>query len=464
MSGQSEMVSGTDPDTRPGPCPEGRTHWHALWASWLGCLFDGLDASIFAMVLYPAMSELLKVDTHSTVGYYASLVLAVFLVGWAAGGLVLGRLSDQIGRVKTLILSILVYTVFTGLCALSQSWQEMALYRFFVGFGIGGELSVGAIMLSEHWKGNQRLHAISFMATSWGCGYFATGLLNWCLGDLSWRYLFAAGVVPALLTLYVRLKLRESEEFKTFKKYKEDLKKRAHLSEEDRILLSEPLTEILSRENLRALMVVVAITSSGIIGYWSVLSWVPAWINQLVQGAAVSERSLASMIMNAGTILGAASCGFIILRLGRKATVALGLSLTLICCQGLFLTSTSFGAPLLIWLFLCGFFSIMSAVTVCIYVPEIFHTRLSGTAFGFAFNIGRIFAAGAALVSGQLIVAFDGSYARAASTVACVYVVGIVASLFIRRTSGEPLSGLPQRSTANREPIERQPFEIASPR
>ncbi|MCC7531160.1 MAG: MFS transporter [Candidatus Melainabacteria bacterium] len=463
MSEHSETILETDRSFDPSPASlEARTRWHALWASWLGCLFDGLDASIFAIVLYPAMSELLKVDAHSTVGYYASFILAAFLVGWALGGLVLGRLADQIGRVKTLILSILVYTIFTGLCALSQSWQEMALYRFFVGFGIGGELSVGAIMLSEHWKGSQRLHALSFMATSWGCGYFAAGLLNWCLGDLSWRYLFAAGIVPALLTLYVRLKLKESEDFKTFKRYREELKRRVHLTEEDRAFLSEPLKEILGRENLRALIVVVAITSSGIIGYWSVLSWVPAWINQLTQSAAVYERSLASMVMNAGTIFGAASTGFIILRLGRRATVALGLSLTLICCQGLFLTCRSFGMPLLIWLFFCGFFSIMSAVTICIYVPEIFHTRLCGTAFGVAFNIGRIFGAVAALASGQLIVAFDGSYARAASTVACVYVVGIVASLFIRRTSGEPLSGLPCRSEPNRKPaFERQTIESA---
>jgi MFS family permease len=402
-------------------------HWHALAASWLGCLFDGLDASIFTIVLYPALSELLGTSSHAVVGYYGGLIIATFLLGWSLGGLFFGRLSDQVGRVKALIISILLYTLATGLCSLSHSWQELAFYRFLVGLGIGGELSVGTIMLSEHWQGKQRLHAVSAMATSWGFGYFATALMTAGLGSSSWRYLFAAGVLPAMITLYIRLNLKESESFMRAKK-QHTMKTKLH---------REPLREVFWGEHLRSLLVVISITSCGIVGYWTVLSWIPSWINQMIGTDAVYERSLAMMLMNLGSVLGAASTGFMVLCFGRQFTVSLSFSMTLVLCQLIFNTGHGFDGAFLTMLFLCGFFSIMSATTICIYVPEIFPLPVQGTAFGVAFNFGRVFAAAIALLSAQLIARFDGSYALAASTLSYVYLVGIIASCFMRRTSGE---------------------------
>lgn len=418
------------------------SHWHALAVTWLGCLFDGLDASIFTIVLYPALSELLGTKSHSTVGYYGAIIIATFLVGWALGGLVFGRLADQVGRVKTLIISILVYTIATGLCATSQNWQELAIYRFLVGLGIGGELSVGAIMLSEHWHGRQRLHAVSFMATSWGVGYFATAAISLGLGQASWRYLFAAGVIPALITLYIRLKLSESEKFVALQNYRASLRKQENLNSAQRKVFAEPLKELFKKEMLRPLLAIVAITSCGIIGYWTVLSWIPAWINQLTGTEATYERSVALMVMNLGSIIGAAITGFIVLRIGRKLTIALAFGLTLILCQIMFNTIHSFNSQLLLLLFLCGLFSIMSAVTICIYVPEVFPLHIQGTAFGLAFNFGRIIAAAFALVSGQLIATFDGSYAMAASALSHVYVLGIVAAYFLHSPRGGQLNEL----------------------
>ncbi|MDQ5934472.1 MAG: hypothetical protein QG574_1778 [Cyanobacteriota bacterium erpe_2018_sw_21hr_WHONDRS-SW48-000092_B_bin.40] len=437
------------------------SHWHALAVAWLGCLFDGLDASIFTIVLYPALSELLGTKSYSIVGYYGAIIIAFFLVGWALGGLVFGRLADQVGRVKTLIISILVYTIATGLCAISQSWQELAIYRFLVGLGIGGELSVGAIMLSEHWHGRQRLHAVSFMATSWGVGYFATAAISLGLCQASWRNLFAAGVIPALITLYIRLRLSESEKFVALQNYRASLRAENNLKDEQRKVFAEPLKETFKKEMLRPLLVIVAITSSGIIGYWTVLSWIPAWINQLTGTAATYERSVALMVMNLGSIIGAAATGFIVLRIGRKLTIGLAFGLTLILCQIMFNTIHSFDSQLLILLFFCGLFSIMSAVTICIYVPEVFPLHMQGTAFGLAFNFGRIIAAAFALISGQLIATFNGSYALAASALSYVYVLGILAACLLPTPRGGRLNEIEKhlKNSVGKRPT---PKEIVS--
>src|SRR5271170_5859318 len=114
-----------------------KSQWHVLLATWLGEMFDGMDASIFVLVLFPALSELLNTKSHSIVGLHGSYILATFMVGWAIGGIGFGILADYIGRARTLVYTILLYAIFTGLCALSHNWQEMAIYRFLVGCGIG---------------------------------------------------------------------------------------------------------------------------------------------------------------------------------------------------------------------------------------------------------------------------------------------------------------------------------------
>ena len=124
--------------------PETTQNWtaqnfHVLLATWLGTLFDGMDCSIYILTLYPSLSELLGTTSHATVGSYGALLLALFMFGWAAGAVVFGMCADRIGRSKTLVLTVLLYAFCTGLCAICQTWQELALCRFFVGCGIGGE-------------------------------------------------------------------------------------------------------------------------------------------------------------------------------------------------------------------------------------------------------------------------------------------------------------------------------------
>ncbi len=412
---------------------------HVLLATWLGEMFDGMDASIFVLVLFPAMSELLKTTSHSTAGVYGSIVLATFMVGWAAGAILFGILSDYIGRTRTMILSILLYALCTGLCALSHSWIELAVYRFLVGCGIGGEISAGAVLLSECWRGNSRLHAAGIVNSSFGSGYLIAALLNLWLGHFGWRWLFLAGVIPALLTVYLRCKLKEPAQFELVREYKKRLKckTKEKLSPQESELLRFTFGQIFARGTRGKTAVVAALASTTIVGYWAVLAWLPPWINQLTGTSAVAERSAAAIAMNIGAIIFSLLSGSIVLWLGRRNAFRFAFLGALVCCAGMFLTVKAFGPLLLVWAFAVGCFVPVPFAFLFVYVPELFAARIRGTAFGFSVQFGRLAAAVAALCGGQLIAFFGGSYAYAGACLAGFYLVGIVVSFFMPHTNGE---------------------------
>lgn len=408
-------------------------------ATWLGAFFDGLDATIFVMVLVPALSELLNTSSHTEVGVVGSYILAVFMVGWAVGAVIFGILADYIGRAKTLTLTILLYAVCTGLCALSHSWQELALYRFFVGCGIGGEVGIGGVMIAECWKGRARLFAAGTMVSAFGVGYLGTSLLNLGIGGFGWRWLFVAGVVPALLTFYLRAKLKDSVEFEFISEAKKRARQKpANLrNEQERELLKFTFGELFKKEHIGKTAVICAMASSAIMGYWAVLSWIPAWVNQLVDGAAINERSATTIALNLGSILSAMLGGYYVHYLGRRMAFRIGTLAAFVCCVLMFTTVKSFGLVLLNYAFWTGFLAFTPFVVLFVYVPELFDTNMRATGFGFSYNSGRVFAAIAVVLGGQLISLFGGSYAMAGATVASVYLIGVVASFFMPTTNGQ---------------------------
>ncbi len=415
------------------------SRWHVLAATWLGAFFDGMDATIYVMVLFPALSELLNTQNHSTVGLYGSIILAVFMLGWAVGAVVFGMMADHIGRARTLTITILMYALFTGLCATAHNWGELAFYRFLVGCGIGGEVGIGGVLLSECWKGRSRLNAVGVMVSAFGVGYLATSLLNLAFGQEGWRILFMIGVMPALMTLYLRVTLKDSEEYE----FVAELKKRARAksaearSEMEKRLVRPTFPDLFSAENRPKTLIITAMASSAIMGYWAVLSWIPSWINQMCGSAAVQERSTVTIVMNVGLITAGVMGGYLLSKFGRSMCFRLGSLGSFLCCVGMFCTVKSFGPALLIWAFVTGYFTIIPFVVLFAYIPELFETRLRGTGFGFSYNLGRIFAGLAALCSGQLIGLFAGSYSMAAATVSAVYLIGVVASFYMPKTSGE---------------------------
>ncbi len=351
-----------------------------------------MDASIFVLVLFPALSELLATKSHSVVGMHGSFILATFMIGWATGGIIFGILADHIGRARTLVYTILLYAIFTGLCGLSHSWQEMAFYRFLVGCGIGGEISIGGVLMAEYWRGNSRLHATGAMCTSFGFGYLVAALLNLAVGGLGWRWLFFAGIVPAFLTAYVRAKLKEPVQFELMREYKKRLraKSKSDLTADEAAILQFPLWQLFNKDNRGRIILAVCLASTAIVGYWAVLAWIPPWINQLTGTTATQERSMAAIALNIGTIVSSLLAGTIVTYFGRRISFCLSFSGAFTCCMGMFLTTQKFSDVLLLWCFSVGFFAGLVFALLFIYIPEIFETKLRATAVGFGIQFGRV--------------------------------------------------------------------------
>lgn len=418
---------------------DGPKPWHVLLATWLGGVFDGFDSSIFAMVLFPAVSELIGTKDSSSVGQYGSYIIAMFLVGWAIGAAFFGWLADRIGRAKTLTLTILVYALCTGLCAAAHSWWEMGLYRFLVGAGIGGEMGIGAVLLTECWPKKSRLHAVGFMATSLGVGYLLTASLNLMLGGFGWRWLFVAGIAPAFLTLYIRSKLKEPDNFTRMQNAREEAKNTNHedRTEEQHELLTSTFAALLNKENLRKTCIVSMLTSCAIIAWWAVLSWIPSWINQITGDLAVEQRSHVMFFKDIGMILSGILGGLIITKLGYRKCMGWTFALAFIATVTMFMSFKTFTPLIFPFIMAVGFFAHVPFVLLWGYIPELYATRIRGTAFGITYNVGRLVAAAAAVLSGELIKVFNGSYATAASTVACVFLLGTIVSFFMPKPCGK---------------------------
>ncbi|HEY8504684.1 MAG TPA: MFS transporter, partial [Gemmataceae bacterium] len=188
-----------------------RYQWLVLVIASLGWVFDVFEGQIFVASMNEAMPELAPSgSTRGDFRYYENISFAAFLVGGAAGGVLFGWLSDRIGRVRTLVYTILLYSTVTCLSALSQSWWHMALTRFLVGMGTGGEWAVGAALVAEVFPTRARAWSLSIFHGSSVLGtMMAVAAGAFLVPNLGWRAGFVLGAVPALLVLWIRLSLRE---------------------------------------------------------------------------------------------------------------------------------------------------------------------------------------------------------------------------------------------------------------
>lgn len=409
-------------------------------ATTLGMVFDALDASIYFMVLHPALSDLLQTKSDAVIGWYGSIILCVFMVGWGIGSLVFGMVADKIGRAKTMIMTIMLYAVATALCSTSQDWIHLAIYRFFVGLGIGAEISVGSVMLSEFFTGKKRILACCLMQSGYAIGYLGTSLANLCVGNLSWRVMFLIGIVPAFLALYIRNKVEEPEHFIEVQRARQKAQTAEHnLDEKQLTALKNPLKALVDSEHLKTTVTVVSVTGVAIVGYWAALSWIPAWVNQLTGTLAVTERSVVGVSLNISSLLACLATYPLVFRFGRKKTMTTAFLISLISTLGMFLGVKAYGALLIGMVFVVGFFTTIPFVILGIMIPELYSTELLASASGLAFSVGRIVAAAAAILSGEIITIFSGSYAAAGASVSIIYIVGFIVSFFMPETKGEVL-------------------------
>src|SRR6266481_6403005 len=185
----------------------------SFWAAWGGWTMDGMDSFIYSLVLVPALQELLPrsgiAGTPANVGFYGGLLFALFMVGWGTG-MIWGPIADRFGRVRTMMFSILSFSLFTLLAAFSTGVWTLALFRFLAGVGIGGEWGIGAALVSEDWPEERRTMGAALMHTGYYIGFFLAGIANIFIGShYGWRAMFALGGVPALLIGLIRNNVHE---------------------------------------------------------------------------------------------------------------------------------------------------------------------------------------------------------------------------------------------------------------
>ena len=194
-----------------------RYHWFVLTVAALGWLFDTMDQQLFNLARVPAMKALLKPGEE--VALYGGYATSIFLIGWATGGLTFGVLGDRIGRVKTMIWTILIYSICTGLSALSVGFWDFAFYRFITGLGVGGEFAVGVSLVAEVMPDSARPYALGLLQALSAVGNITAALMSMGLGHLeemgviggAWRWMFVIGAAPALLAILVMRRLQEPE-------------------------------------------------------------------------------------------------------------------------------------------------------------------------------------------------------------------------------------------------------------
>jgi MFS family permease len=415
-----------------------RYQWLVLFVAWLGWVFDAMDATIYALVLQPALHDLLSVQAGGTVspeaiGWYGGIIFSIFLAGWAVGGVLFGILADRFGRTKTLVFTILIYALFTGLAALSTTWWQLAIYRFMTALGIGGEWAAGAALVAEVWPEEKRTKAAGVLQSAWAAGFLIAAVVNLMMRDYGWRPIFVVGVAPAVVAVFVRLWVKEPARWI-----------QAHeLERQTGVTRARKLAALFEPGLLRSTLVGSGLAFVAVFGLWGATNWTPTLVRSLPDLQELKPAQLngyvsyATMSLNVGALAGYLSFGPLAERFGRRAAFAFMCVGSFVMLPVVFLAPRSFTQVLLL-LPLLGFFNNGIFSGFPIYLPELYPTRIRATGAGFCFNVGRVLASTGPFLTGYLVTALGG-FGRAASAIAVIYLAGILILPFAPETKGKPL-------------------------
>jgi MFS family permease len=358
--------------------------WKSGIAAWLGWLFDGLDLHLYTLVATPFVAQLLAVDQKDpSVGHYGSVIQAAFLVGWAVGGGLFGRLGDRLGRARALMLTILTYAMFTGLSFFAQTWWHLLICRFLAALGIGGEWAVGAALLSETWPKKWRPWIAAVLQTAVNVGIMAAMVAGYLLANCPYRCVFLVGVLPAFLVLWIRRSVPEPQQWSDAKLHAEH---------------HEPGVMDLFRGSVcRITILTVLVCSLSLTAHWAFMFWYLQHFRNLPDLAQWTDAqktqllTAAMMVLMVSSIAGNFIAAAIARVIGYRRTIAW-------MCLGYF------GAMFLAyyversylglfwWLPVLGASSGLFGLFT-MYLPPLFPTLLRTTGAGFCYNIGRIVAA-----------------------------------------------------------------------
>lgn len=494
------VPASTTPDTSDPSLPWykllNRYHWFVLGVAALGWLFDCLDQQLFVLARPAAMEALLPADGFGTLKeatdarkFAGDVATSIFIAGWALGGLVFGMLGDRIGRAKTMMLTILIYSAFTGLSAIAVGPWDFAFYRFLTGLGVGGEFAVGVALVAEVMPNRARPFALGLLQALSAIGNVSAAFINLGLGlaaeeglvDSPWRVMFLIGALPALLALVIRRNLKEPEQWQ----------QASHEGAAKKQLGS--YRELLSDPKLRKhALLGLALGCSGVIGLWSIGFYTPdltrsvqeptvraevlagvaqefpqANLQRLtdsfadpslaagltgadadarkiaesrIKGRLTRWQSYTSLMLNVGAFLGMFGFSVVSQKIGRKPTFAIALLAACASTVVVFLMLSELW-HIFVLVPIMGFCQLSLFGGYAVYFPELFPTRLRSTGTSFCYNVGRFIAATGPLMKAGLDKLYAGpnDIRYTGVTMCAVFLIGLCVLPFLPETKDQPL-------------------------
>jgi MFS family permease len=410
-----------------------------FWAAWGGWCLDGMDAFIYSLVLVPALTELLPKSgitaTPGNIGYYGSILFALFLAGWGMS-MVWGPIADRFGRVKALMMTILMYSFFTFACGLAQTVWQLAVLRIFCGIGLGGEQPIGGTFIAEEWPEDRRKMGAGFMHTGYYFGFFLAALANYVIGTTyGWRWMFMLGGTPALLVGWIQSGVHESAGWKA---------KFANPAARPR--MRDSFAALFSPRFSKRTITMSLLFTVSIIGLWAGSIYVPTAVTQisLREGYTAAEAgrlaSYGGAVLAIGTIIGCLLAPVVAEAVGRRVAMAGYFVLMFIGIAfgfGRVFYMENALVPFFVLIFVLGLGGANFALYT-LWIPEQYTTECRGSAIGFTSSVGRFVGVAMVFLVGAGIQRF-GSLGVPVALTAIAFVIGLLVLPAAKETRGEAL-------------------------